>query len=88
MHIKHIHETIEKIADCAKTEVCKGVENLDTKEMKEVAEILNELCEAEYFCTITKATRQGGFSVLYEAATAAAAKSAAGFSCRNESGYH
>lgn len=38
--------------------------------------------------SITKATRQGGFSVLYEAATAAAAKSAAGFSCRNESGYH
>ena len=55
MHIKHIHETIEKIADCAKTEVCKGVENLDTKEMKEVAEILEALCRAEYYATITKA---------------------------------
>lgn len=66
MHIKHIHETIEKIADCAKTEVCKGVENLDTKEMKEVAEILNELCEAEYFCTLTKAMGEYEYGEDYD----------------------
>ena len=66
MHIKHIHETIEKIADCAKTEVCKGVENLDTKEMGEVAEILNELCEAEYFCTITKAMKESEYGENYD----------------------
>lgn len=66
MHIKHIHETIEKIADCAKTEVCKGVENLDTKEMKEVAEILNELCEAEYFCTLTKAMGESEYGEDYD----------------------
>lgn len=66
MHIKHIHETIEKIADCAKTEVCKGVENLDTKEMKEVAEILNELCEAEYFCTLTKAMGEYEYGKEYD----------------------
>ena len=66
MHIKHIHETIEKIADCAKTEVCKGVENLDTKEMSEVAEILNELCEAEYFCTLTKAMGESEYGEDYD----------------------
>jgi hypothetical protein len=66
MHIKHIHETIEKIADCAKTEVCKGVENLDTKEMSEVAEILKELCEAEYYATITKAMGEAEYGEEYD----------------------
>ena len=47
MHIKHIHETIEKIADCAKTEVCKGVENLDTKEMEEVAQFIWRVAEGD-----------------------------------------
>ena len=66
MHIKHIHEVIEKIADCAKTEVCKGMESLNTKEMKEVAEILNELSEAEYFCTITKAMGEAEYGKEYD----------------------
>lgn len=66
MHIKHIHETIEKIADCAKTEVCKGVENLDTKEMEEVAEILEALCRAEYFATITKAMGESEYGKEYD----------------------
>lgn len=66
MHIKHIHETIEKIADCAKTEVCKGVENLDTKEMSGVAEILKELCEAEYYATITKAMGEAEYGEDYD----------------------
>ena len=66
MHIKHIHETIEKIADCAKTEVCKGVENLDTKEMEEVAEILETLCKAEYYATITKAMGEAEYGKEYD----------------------
>lgn len=66
MHIKHIHETIEKIADCAKTEVCKGVENLDTKEMEEVAEILEALCRAEYYATITKAMGESEYGEDYD----------------------
>lgn len=66
MHIKHIHETIEKIADCAKTEVCKGVENLDTKEMEEVAEILEALCKAEYYATITKAMGESEYGENYD----------------------
>lgn len=66
MHIKHIHEVIEKIADCAKTEVCKGMESLDTKEMSEVAEILKELCEAEYYATITKAMGEAEYGKEYD----------------------
>lgn len=55
MHIKHIHCMIEKIAECAVCEVEKGTECLNTKEMGEVADILKDLCEAEYYAHIAKA---------------------------------
>lgn len=66
MHIKHIHGMIEKIAECSKHEVEKGIENLDTKEMGEVAEILKELCEAEYYATITKAMAESEYGEDYD----------------------
>ena len=55
MHIKNIHSMIEKLSECAKVELDKGVENIDTKEMGEVAEIIKELSEAEYYAKISKA---------------------------------
>ena len=55
MHIKNIHSMIEKLAECAKVELDKGIENVDTKELKEVSEILSELCEAEVQAKISKA---------------------------------
>lgn len=66
MHIKNIHKTIEEIAECAKSEVCKGLENLDTKEMSEVADILKDLCEAEYYATITKAMEEAEYGEEYD----------------------
>ena len=66
MHIKHIHEMIEKLAECSKMELEKGIENVDTKEMGEVAEMLNELCEAEYFCTLTKAMKESEYGEEYD----------------------
>ena len=55
MHIKNIHSMIEKLAECAKVELDKGSENVDTKELKEVSEILSELYEAEVQAKISKA---------------------------------
>lgn len=55
MHIKNIHSMIEKLSEVAKCELDKGIENIDTKEMKEVAEIISELCEAEVQAKISKA---------------------------------
>ena len=66
MHIKHIHCIIEKLAECAKHEVDKGVESLDTKEMGEVAEILKELCEAEYYAKISKAMDESEYGKDYD----------------------
>lgn len=57
---------IEKLSKCADAEVEKGVEQLDTKEMGEVAEILKELAEAEYYATITKAMGESEYGEEYD----------------------
>lgn len=57
---------IEKLAECSKMELAKGIENVDTKEMGEVAEMLKELCEAEYYATITKAMEESEYGEDYD----------------------
>ena len=47
MHVKRIHEMMEKLTKCAEMELEKGVENVDTKEMGEVVDIIKDLAEAE-----------------------------------------
>lgn len=36
MHIKHIHELIEKLSECACSELSSGIENVNTCEMGQV----------------------------------------------------
>ena len=55
MHIKNIHCMVEKLAECAKCEVEKGIEQLNTEEMGEVTDMIKDLCEAEYYARIAKA---------------------------------
>lgn len=66
MHIKHIHDMVEKLSECAKCELDKGIEQLDTKEMGEVAEIIKELCEAEYYAKISKAMDEAEYGEDYD----------------------
>lgn len=66
MHIKNIHSMIEKLSECAKVELDKGVENIDTKEMGEVAEIIKELSEAEYYAKISKAMDESEYGEDYD----------------------
>lgn len=54
MHIKNIHCMVEKLAECAKCEVEKGIEQLNTEEMGAVTDILKDLCEAEYYAREAK----------------------------------
>lgn len=61
MHIKNIHSMIEKLSECAKCELDKGIESIDTKEMGEVSEIIKELCEAEYYAKVSKAMDEYDF---------------------------
>ena len=66
MHIKRMHEMIEKLTKCAEMEFEKGIENIDTKEMGEVAEILKELSEAEYYAKISKAMDESEYGEDYD----------------------
>ena len=66
MHIKHIHEIIEKLASCAHEEFEKGLENVDTEEMCKVADILKDLAEAEYYSKISKAMDESEYSEDYD----------------------
>lgn len=66
MHIKNIHCMIEKLSELAKCELEKGIENVDTKEMGEVAEIIKELSEAEYYAKISKAMDESEYGKDYD----------------------
>ena len=66
MHIKNIHCMIEKLSEVAKCELDKGIENIDTKEMGEVAEIIKELSEAEYYAKISKAMDEAEYGEDYD----------------------
>lgn len=58
MHIKHIHETMEKLSKYACDEACKSVEEIDTKELGEVVDMISDLAEAEYHARISKAMEE------------------------------
>ena len=66
MHIKNLHCMIEKFTECAKHEVECGIEKIDTKEMGEVADIIKDLCEAEYYAKISKAMDESEYGEDYD----------------------
>ena len=66
MHIKNIHCMIEKLTEVAKCEVDKGIEMVDTKEMGEVADIIKDLAEAEYYAKISKAMDESEYGEDYD----------------------
>ena len=66
MHIKNIHCIIEKLAETTKVELDKGIENVDTKEMGEVADIIKDLAEAEYYAKISKAMDEAEYGEDYD----------------------
>lgn len=66
MDIKRIHEMIETLTEVAKCEIDKGIENVDTKEMGEVADMIKDLSEAMYYRTITVAMEDSEYGVDYD----------------------
>lgn len=66
MHVKRMHEMLEKLTKCAEMEFEKGVENVDTKEMGEVVDIIKDLAEAEYYAKITKAMDEAEYGEEYD----------------------
>lgn len=58
MHIKRIHEMVEKLTECALCELNKGIECVDTKEFGEVVDAISDLCEAEKCALIAKEMKE------------------------------
>lgn len=66
MDIKMMHEMIEKLTECAKVELDKGVEMVDTKEMGEVTDIIKDLAEAMYYRTLVEAMKESEYGEEYD----------------------
>lgn len=47
--IKPIEEICEKLTECTKSELAKGIENVDAKEMGEVVDMIKDLSEAKHY---------------------------------------
>lgn len=49
MDIKRIHEMLEMLTESAKSEMDKGIDNVDTTEMSKVTDMIKDLAEAMYY---------------------------------------
>lgn len=58
MHIKHIHETLEKLSEYACEEASKSVECINTCELGAVVDMIKDLAEAEYYAYIAKELKE------------------------------
>lgn len=58
MDVKHIHETVEKLAEFMYTEACGDLRAVDTKEYGELVDMVKDLAEAEYYARISCAMKK------------------------------
>ena len=67
MDIKMIHEMVEKLTKCAKSEMDKkGIEEIDTEEFGKVTDIIKDLSEAMYYRTLTEAMKESEYGEDYD----------------------
>lgn len=66
MDIKRMHCMIEKLSECAKSEMESGIENVDTCEMGKVVDMMKDLSEAMYYRTLTKAMDESDTEEIME----------------------
>lgn len=58
MDVKHIHETIEKLAEFMYNEACCDLKSVDTNEYGELVDMVKDLAEAEYYARISCAMKK------------------------------
>ena len=58
MDIMRMHDMIEKLSECAKCEIDKGIENIDPCEMGQVTDMMKDLAEAMYYRTLMKSMEE------------------------------
>ena len=54
MHIKNIHCILEKLVECARVELDKGINCISTEEFGDVVDMIRDLSEAEYKAIIVR----------------------------------
>ena len=58
MDIMRMHDMIEKLSECAKCEIDKGIENIDPCEMGQVTDMMKDLAESMYYRTLMKSMEE------------------------------
>ena len=58
MDIMRMHDMIEKLSECAKCEIDKGIDNIDPCEMGQVTDMMKDLAEAMYYRTLMKSMEE------------------------------
>lgn len=67
MDVKMMHEMIEKLTECAKSEIDKkGIEEIDTEEFGKATDIIKDLAEAMYYRTLTEAMKESEYGEDYD----------------------
>ena len=67
MDVKMMHEMIEKLTECAKSEMDKkGIEEIDTEEFGKATDIIKDLAEAMYYRTLTEAMKESEYGEDYD----------------------
>lgn len=66
MDVERMHCMIEKLSECAKSEMDNGVKNIDTREMGQVVDMLKDLSEAMYYRTLTHAMEESDTDEIME----------------------
>lgn len=54
-HLKNMEKMMECLIEKAKAQLDSGIENVDTNEMYKVVDIIKDLADAKYKCTVVKA---------------------------------
>lgn len=66
MHIENMHKMVETLTECAKCEIDKGVNEVNTKEMGEVIDMIKDLNTAIYYAKISKAMDDAEYGEDYD----------------------
>ena len=67
MDIKNMHEMIEKLVGCAKSEFDKkGIEKINPEEMSKVTDMTKDLAEAQYYRTLVVAMEESEYGEDYD----------------------
>lgn len=61
-----LKEFMEKLEECAKCEFDKGIQNVDTKEMGEVLDMIKDCTEAMYYYSIVEAMKESEYGEDYD----------------------